>query len=81
MQSLTPNNPTDAALLVCSDEVHELIPFCDHKHLLHIVQRNAFVATFSRSSDLVPDCINELFDEEVVGCKRNILLLRQDLLV
>ena len=81
MQSLTPNNPANAALLVCSYEAHELILFCDHKHLLHIVQSYAFVATFCRPSDLVSDCIDKFFDEEVVGCKRNILLLRQNLLI
>ena len=81
MQPLTPNNPSNVALLVGSNEVHKLILVCDHKHLLHIIQSDTFVATFCRSSNLVPDCINEFFDEEVIGCKGNVLLLRQDLLV
>jgi len=81
VKSITPYDPLNRPLLVRLDEALKLLLIIDHEHPQHIIEAQTIVANFSRPGDLVPDRINELLDEEVVGVHWNVLLLCQDLLV
>ena len=68
-------------LLVLGNESHELGLVLNHEHLLHVSQTETIVAALGRPGNLVSDGILELFDEEVVGQVRHVLLLLKDFLV
>ena len=68
-------------LLVLSNEGLQLCLSLDHEHLLHVSQLKAIIAAFGRPSDLIPDRILKLLNEEIVSKVRHILFLLQDFLI
>ena len=68
-------------LLVLGDERHQLRLIVDHKHCLHVPEAEAIIAALGATSDLVPDGVNEFFNEKVVGDLGDVLLLLEDFLI
>ena len=68
-------------LLVLGDKRHQLSLIVDHKHCLHIAEAKAIIAALGATSDLVPDGVNEFFNEKVVGDLGDVLLLLEDFLI
>ena len=89
MKAITADLPRDlltlgprcCLLLILGDKRHQLRLIVDHKHCLHVAETEAIIAALGASRDLIPDGIDELFNEKVVGDLGNILLLLEDFLI
>jgi hypothetical protein len=75
------NHPLYLSLRVVRDESHQGGLVIDHEHLLHVSQRQGVVGMLSTAGNLESNRIHKFVNEEMVGLKRDVLLLGQDLIV
>lgn len=68
-------------LLVLGNEGHQFSLIINHEHFLHVTKPETVIGALGRASNLVPNSISKLANEEVVGDLGDILLLLEDFLV
>jgi hypothetical protein len=73
--------PLNLSLRVARNERHQGGAVTDHEHLLHVGQRQGVVRLLSTAGNLESNRIHKFVNEEMVGLKRDVLLLGQDFLV
>ena len=80
--AVTFDGPGNAVfVVVCPDELHELVLLLDHEHLLHILDGDRLVGPFRGTGYFRADRVSELIDEEVIMLQGHVLSLLQDVAV